>query len=47
MIHYETEKHKKTAYLEGPLGCGGNVWFCRIIEDSNWNGINLKGDECK
>jgi len=39
-----TRETKKTAYLEGPLECGGNGWFCRILEDPNWKDINLKGD---
>ena len=35
---------KKTAYLEGPVDCGGNGWYCRILEDPNWPQINLRGD---
>lgn len=28
-----TKKVAKTAYLEGPLQCGGKGWFCRILPD--------------
>ena len=34
---------KKTAYLEGPLSCGSDGWFCRIMPDENWPPINLIG----
>lgn len=33
-----------TAYLEGPISCS-NGWFCRILEDENWDPQNLIGDE--
>jgi len=31
-------------YMEGPLDCGDDGWFCRIIPDPNWPPINLIGD---
>lgn len=36
----------KTAYLEGPISCGGNGWYCRIFDDSanGWPTENLLGD---
>jgi len=36
----------KTAYLEGPISCGGNGWYCRIFNDeaNGWENINLNGD---
>ena len=36
----------KTAYLEGPIDCGGNGWYCRIHndEENDWPNINLNGD---
>ena len=34
----------KLAYLEGPIQCGGNGWYCRILEDPNWPAQNLIGD---
>lgn len=36
----------KTAYLEGPIDCGGNGWYCRIFDDeaNGWNNVNLNGD---
>lgn len=34
----------KLAYLEGPLQCGGNGWYCRIYEEPGWPQINLRGD---
>jgi len=34
----------KTAYLEGPLQCNGNGWYCRIFVDENWPPQNLISD---
>ena len=36
----------KTAYLEGPIDCGGNGWYCRIYNDeiNGWPNIALNGD---
>jgi len=36
----------KTAYLEGPISCGDNGWYCRIFsdEENGWDNINLIGD---
>ena len=34
----------KTAYLEGPIDCGGKGWYCRIMKDPNWKNYNLKSD---
>jgi hypothetical protein len=34
----------KTAYLEGPIDCGGKGWYCRILPDPDFAGINLAGD---
>ena len=34
----------KTAYLEGPIDCGNNGWYCRIIPDENWPPIALTSD---
>lgn len=31
----------KTSYLEGPIDCGGNGWYCRILPDENWPSANL------
>lgn len=39
-----TRPNKRTAYLEGPISCGGQGWYCRIMEDPNWDNIALKGD---
>merc|ERR1712039_977141 len=35
---------KKVAYIEGPIDCGGNGWYCRIMPDPNWPGKNLIAD---
>merc|ERR1712190_693821 len=29
-------KPKKAAFLEGPVDCNGDGWFCRIIEQPDW-----------
>jgi len=34
----------KTAYLEGPIQCNGNGWYCRILVDENWPPQNLIAD---
>mmetsp|Transcript_38960 Transcript_38960/g.93324 ORF Transcript_38960/g.93324 Transcript_38960/m.93324 type:complete len:367 (-) Transcript_38960:175-1275(-) len=36
----------KTAYLEGPISCGNNGWYCRIFDDSanGWPTANLVPD---
>lgn len=34
----------KAAYLEGPIDCGDEGWYCRIMPDENWEPINLIGD---
>jgi len=34
----------KTAYLEGPIDCGGNGWYCRITKEDGWKNVNLVGD---
>jgi len=34
----------KTAYLEGPIDCGNNGWYCRIMPDPDWPAENLIGD---
>lgn len=36
----------KTAYLEGPLSCGNNGWYCRIYNDeaNGWPNVNLNSD---
>jgi hypothetical protein len=39
-----TEKPKTTAFLEGPVDCGGRGWFCRILEEPSWPNINLRSD---
>jgi len=33
----------RAAYLEGPLQCGGQGWFCRILADERPGGV-LQGD---
>merc|ERR1711862_844026 len=35
---------KKVAYIEGPVDCGDNGWYCRIMPDPNWPGQNLIAD---
>eukprot|EP00536_Pseudo-nitzschia_multiseries_P016179 jgi/Psemu1/312876/fgenesh1_kg.1040_\ len=37
-------KDQKTAFLEGPIDCGGKGWFCRILEEPGWPTVGLKGD---
>ena len=32
-----TKKDPKTAYLEGPIDCGGAGWFCRITVQPGWS----------
>jgi len=34
----------KQAYIEGPIECNGNGWYCRILVDPNWPPMNLIGD---
>lgn len=34
----------KAAYLEGPISCNNNGWYCRIMPDENWPPENLTGD---
>lgn len=36
----------KTAYLEGPIDCGNNGWYCRIFNDeaNGWPNVALNGD---
>jgi len=34
----------KTAYLEGPIQCNGNGWYCRMLVDENWPPQNLISD---
>ena len=34
----------KQAYLEGPISCGDNGWYCRIMPDPNWPTENLLSD---
>jgi len=34
----------KVAYLEGPIDCGDNGWYCRIMPDDDWEPINLTSD---
>lgn len=34
----------KTAYIEGPINCGKQGWYCRMTRDENFNDYNLKGD---
>merc|ERR1712194_794124 len=36
----------KTAYLEGPIDCGNNGWYCRIYNDeaNGWPSVVLNGD---
>lgn len=34
----------KTAFIEGPLQCGGKGWYCRILPDPNWDGFELGSD---
>ena len=34
----------KTAYLEGPVQCGNQGWFCRILPDANYGPGNLMND---
>mmetsp|Transcript_62 Transcript_62/g.150 ORF Transcript_62/g.150 Transcript_62/m.150 type:complete len:255 (-) Transcript_62:547-1311(-) len=34
----------KTAYLEGPVSCNNEGWYCRITEQEGWRPMNLKGD---
>ena len=34
----------KTAYLEGPIGCQGTGWYCRIVEQEGWAAGTLSGD---
>lgn len=42
----EKRPDAKTAYLEGPISCGGNGWYCRIFNDeaNGWDNVNLNGD---
>merc|ERR1711907_25213 len=37
-------KPKKAAYLEGPINCNGEVWYCRIEEEAGWPTANLLSD---
>lgn len=30
-------KGAKAAFLEGPVNCGGQGWYCRILPQSGWN----------
>jgi len=36
----------KTAYLEGPIDCGNNGWYCRIFNDeaNGWPNVVLNSD---
>ena len=34
----------KTAYLEGPIDCGNNGWYCRILVDENFPPVALTSD---
>ena len=34
----------KAAYLEGPIDCGDNGWYCRIMPDANLDPQNLIAD---
>lgn len=34
----------KQAHIEGPIDCGGNGWYCRILVDDNWPSENLVPD---
>ena len=34
----------KTAYMEGPIDCGNQGWYCRIMPDDNWPPENLIAD---
>ena len=40
----ESRPSYKTAYLEGPIDCGGGGWYCRIMPDENWRPFNLISD---
>ena len=35
---------EKAAFMEGPIDCGDQGWYCRIMPDENWPSINLIGD---
>lgn len=37
-------KPKKAAFIEGPINCNGQGWFCRILEEPGWNPRSLIGD---
>jgi len=32
------------AYLEGPIDCGDQGWYCRIIIEDGWDNIGLRAD---
>lgn len=34
----------KTAYIEGPIDCGNQGWYCRIFKEPGWPTVNLVGD---
>ena len=34
----------KAAYLEGPINCSDNGWYCCIMPDNNWPPVNPIGD---
>jgi len=34
----------KTAYLEGPLDCGDQGWYCRIFQEEGWDNVALVND---
>jgi len=34
----------KAAYLKGPIDCGDNGLYCRIMPDDNWSPVNHIGD---
>jgi len=36
--------NRRTAFLEGPIDCGNQGWYCRIMPEDNWPPIALTGD---
>mmetsp|Transcript_28078 Transcript_28078/g.64267 ORF Transcript_28078/g.64267 Transcript_28078/m.64267 type:complete len:433 (-) Transcript_28078:184-1482(-) len=37
-------KNPRVAYLEGPLACKNEGWYCRIVMQDGWPNVNLRGD---
>jgi len=37
-------KEPTAAFLEDPIDCGDQGWYCRILEEPGWDPVNLVGD---